>query len=297
MSRLLSYACAATLFAGLIATAGCGGGGGEGSLGASGSVTGRTSSGSGKAPSVDTPVPAAGGVTITVPVTDPATGVTTNTAVTIPSAPIFTNVPANSPLAVLNQGSVLLTGVFGSAGRIGIGGDRASSLASIGTTGVNVDTATGALAQALAVPIAPVTGTKVVLTLPQGNVKTTRGLTIGTTVFEGKFYIDGIATITSPVPVAIDGTLPNDGENAVGSAVTCLFGPGNLGRSATLDVIYGNGFELHQGRNIQRLGANITLAGVTYTNPLHVKFSNLSVDTSAVPAGGISSVSLTIGDR
>lgn len=288
MSRLLSYACAATLFAGLIATAGCGGGGGEGALGASGTLRGTTAQSSASAPNVVTVVPVAGGQALTLQVKDAVTGAVTTQTVVIPSTPIFANVPANSPLAVINLGSTLLGGTF--SGGIGIGGDLASSLDSKTTTGISLSSV-GALLQNLALPIDPVAGTRLVITLPQGNVKT-RDLTVKNTSIAGRFYVDtsgGTVTVVSPVPTSIDGVIPNNGENASGARETCIFGPGNLGRSATLDIVYGNGFELHQSRNIQPDSTN--------GNALTVKFANLTLDSSNVPAGGVDSVSLTIGDR
>ncbi len=288
MSRLLSYACAATLFAGLVATAGCGGGGGEGSLGASGQLRGTTTQSNATAPNVATVVPVAGGQALTLQVTNPVTGAVTTQTVVIPSTPIFANVPANSPLAIINQGSTLLSGTF--SGGVGIGGDLASANASISTSGITLSNA-GALLQNLAIPIDPVAGTRIVLTLPQGNVNT-RALTIGSTVFSGKVYITttgGVVTIINPIPTNQTGTIPNDGENAGGSSEYVTWGPGNQGRSATLDVVYGNGFTLHQARQIQPDPNN---GGV-----LAATFSNLSVDTSNVPAGGVTSVTFTVGDK
>ena len=288
MSRLLSYACAATLFAGLIATAGCGGGGGEGALGASGTLRGATAQSSASAPNVVTVVPVTGGQALTLPVKDAVTGVVTTQTVVIPSTPIFANVPANSPLAVINLGSTLLGGTF--SGGLGIGGDLASSIASSPTSGINLSNL-GSLLQNLALPIDPVAGTRLVITLPQGNVKT-RDVTIKSSSVDGRFYVDisgGGVSIVSPVPTSIDGVIPNNGENAAGARETCIFGPGNLGRSATLDIVYGNGFELHQSRNIQPDSTN--------GNALTAKFANLTLDTSNVPAGGVDSVILTIGDR
>ncbi|MCX6379262.1 MAG: hypothetical protein NT023_07250 [Armatimonadetes bacterium] len=288
MSRLLSYACAATLFAGLIATAGCGGGGGEGALGASGQLRGTTAQSSASAPNVVTVVPVAGGQALTLQVKDAVTGAVTTQTVVIPSTPVFANVPANSPLAVINLGSTLLGGTF--TGGVGISGDLASSIASISTSGISLSNI-GSLLQNLALPIDPVAGTRLTITLPQGNVKT-RDLTVKNTSVTGRFYVDnsgGSITIVSPIPTSINGVIPNNGENAAGAFQTCIFGPGNLGRSATLDIVYGNGFELHQSRNIQPDSAN--------GNALTAKFTNLTLDTSNVPAGGVDSISLTIGDR
>jgi len=287
MSRLLSYACAATLFAGLIAVVGCGGGGGESSLGASGTISGRTSQSVSTAPSTPTTVPTTGGLTISLPVVAP-NGTTTTQQVTIPSTAIFATVPANSPLFVLNAGSALLNGTFASG--VGIGGDLASSLASIPTSGVSLSNL-GAFLQNVALPIPPgPNGSRLVITLPQGNV-TTRALTVAHTVFDGKFYVDldshGNLLITSPLPLTQTGKIPNNGENAVGSDQLCTFGPGNAGRNATLDIDYGNGFKLHQAHAIA-LDSN---------NNLSVHFFDLTTDTSAVPQGGVDTVSLKIGNR
>jgi len=278
MSRLLSYACAATLCLGLAVITGCGGGGESAVPPASGKLTGTITQGSGTSSNVaPIAIPASGGT----PVTATVNGVPVTA--TVPSSTIATTVPVGAVLSVLNAGSVITAGDYGVLSTVGIGGDLASSLASLATktSGITLSNL-GALIQHLGIPIDPGPGgTRVVLSLPQGNVKT-RDLTIGTQVLDGKTYIKG-GNVISHVPLSITGTIPNNGENAAGSQETCIWGAGNTGRLATLDVVYGNGFSLHQSRNID---ANNTAV-----------FRDLTVDTSNVPAGGVESVTLTVGPQ
>jgi len=270
MSRLLSYACAATLCVGLAVVTGCGGGG-EGTVSASGKLTGTTTQATAASSNVaPVAIPASGGT----PVTATVNGVPVT--VTVPSSTITTTVPVGAVLSVLNAGSVIAAGDYGVLSTVGIGGDLTSSLASLNAknSGINLNNL-GALIQNLGIPIDPgPAGTRVVLTLPQGNVKT-RDLTIGSQVIDGATYIKG-GKVISHIPLSINGTIPNNGENAAGSQETCIWGAGNTGRLATLDVVYGNGFSLHQSRNID---ANNTAV-----------FRDLTVDTSNVPAGGVESV-------
>jgi len=276
MSRLLSYACAATLCLGLAVITGCGGGGESAVPPASGKLTGTITQGSGTSSNVaPIAIPASGGTPVTVTVGGvPVT-------VTIPSSTITDTVPVGAVIAVLNSGGVLAAGDYGAGATIGIGGDLASALASLSakTSGITLSNL-GGLIQNLGIPIDPgPAGTRVVLSLPQGNVKT-RDLTIGTQVIDGKTYIKG-GNVISHVPLSITGTIPNNGENAAGAKETAIWGAGNAGRSATLDVVYGNGFTLHQARVID--AANT------------VVFQDITTDTSNVPAGGVQSVTLTVG--
>jgi hypothetical protein len=140
--------------------------------------------------------------------------------------------------------------------------------------------ADGTLPTSFAVPILNAAGTPVSISLPQGNVDT-RVLTIKRVTFSGKFYFVGGQAVI-PIPATIDGKIPNNGENAVGSAVTCTWGAGNNGRSATLQVVYGNGFQLHQTQTITGGSA---------------LFNNLSLDAAEVPQNGVEEVNFTIGDR
>jgi len=277
MSRLLSYACAATLCVGLAVVTGCGGGG-EGTISASGKLSGNTTQANGTSSNVaPIAIPASGGI----PVTATVNGVAVT--VTVPSSAVTATVPANAVLSVLQAGSVLAAGDYAPGGTVGIGDDLASSLASLSakTSGITLSNL-GALIQNLGIPIDPgPTGTRVVLTLPQGNVKT-RDLTIGTQIIDGRTYVRG-ANVISHVPVSVTGTIPNNGENAAGAQETCIWGAGNVGRAVTLDVVYGNGFSLHQSRSID---ANNTAV-----------FRDLTVDTSNVPAGGVQSVTLTVGPQ
>jgi len=223
------------------------------------------------------PVPAAGGTEVKVLVGGK------EVAVIVPSSTITDNIPPGAVISVIETGSALIQGDFGDGAALGIGGDLASAGASLSgkTSGITLG-ALGNLVQSLGIPIAPgPTGTRIVLSLPQGNVKT-RDLTIGTQIIDGRTYVRG-ANVISHVPLSVTGTIPNNGENAAGAQETCIWGAGNVGRAVTLDVVYGNGFSLHQSRSID---ANNTAV-----------FRDLTVDTSNVPAGGVQSVTLTVGPQ
>jgi len=277
MSRLLSYACAATLCLGLAVVTGCGGGG-EGGIGASGKLTGNTTQSSGASTNtVAIPVPAAGGTEVKVLVGGK------EVAVIVPSSTITDNIPPGAVISVIETGSALIQGDFGDGAALGIGGDLDSAGASLAgkTSGITLS-ALGNLVQSLGIPIAPgPTGTRIVLSLPQGNVKT-RTLTIGKTSIDGNSYIRGGKTI-SHVPTKLEGNIPNNGENAAGAKETVTWGEGNVGRLATLDIVYGNGFSLHQSRSIKTDNT--------------ATFENLTVDSQNVPDGGVESVLLTVGPQ
>ncbi|MGV3615345.1 MAG: hypothetical protein ACO1SV_08430 [Fimbriimonas sp.] len=82
-----------------------------------------------------------------------------------------------------------------------------------------------------------------------------------------------------PVPTGMTGTIPQNGQNAVGSDITATF-IGCDGRTATLVIDYGNGFTLQQTRTITDDKA---------------RFRNLTTDSTNVPGVGVETVRLTVG--
>jgi len=125
-------------------------------------------------------------------------------------------------------------------------------------------------------------GTPYELSFPRVDANTDRALTIQHTVFSGKIYLRlNPLQIISPLPVDLVGRIPNNGQNAAGSAVTALFGAGNNGRSAHLHISYGNGFVLDKT--------------VTIANNRAV-FADLFTDASNVPKSGVDTVAFIVGD-
>lgn len=268
MSRLFSVLGATSVLAGALLLTGCESGSG-GITPASGRLIGNIVTASSTAPAAGILVPGTGGATANVTVG----GVLQS--VTIPSG-VGGNVPAGTDLAVILLQSVPLRGTFAPGAQIGVGPNLLGVVTNSGIA-LNTD---GTLPSAFALPILNAAGTPVAIVLPISNIQT-RVLTIQTVSFVGKVYVVG-GNIINPIPATIDGTIPNNGENAVGSAVTCTWGPGNNGRTAALKVVYGNGFQLNQQ---QTIAGNAAL------------FNNLTPDTSDVPQNGVQEVSFTIGDR
>jgi hypothetical protein len=225
-------------------------------------------------------VPASGGAAAVVSVDG------TDTNVTIASTGVENNVAADSPMAFLLQGSRPAAGTFTSGTGIQVGtvNDPAALRASAALSGGSVD-GTGALNQTIALPVSEATGSDYAIGFPQGNVET-RFLTVRFWFFYGRFYVVRTGArrfrVVSPVPEQINGTIPNNGENAAGHSVSCFWGSGNNGRHATLFISYGNGFQLLQAQ---------TIANNTAT------FSNLAQDDSNVPANGVDLVAFIIGNR
>jgi len=188
-------------------------------------------------------------------------------------------VDSSTQLAIIPAG-VGFPGTFGGSSQMGVNGTSNS--------GVGVTTG-GLTASNIALPVTPGSaGTLYTLTFPQGDIDTNARrahpniLTIRELSFTGKFYVfTNPLRIVSPVPTNLAGTIPNNGQNAVGSHVTASFGPGNDGRSATLLINYGNGFALRQTRTITSSLAN---------------FTDLTYDRVSVPQTGVRLVSFTIGD-
>jgi len=284
--------CTFSLFAAVTALAlsGCGGSASvtqptaSGKLGFAGSSTVTTTS------SGSTTVPASGGTIVGT--SDSGTG---GTAV-IPSGAVPPNtvLPAGTQLAVIPLGTGF-PGTFAADGAMGVNGNLNSG---VGVSGSGVTTVNAAL------PVTDGTngtpdGTFYTLTFPGGDLSTTprtkrstapatgvatpEVLTIQNTVFTGQFYVrivSGRPAVISPVPIYISGRIPNNGQNASGATVACQFGPGNIGRSATLTIDYGNGFQLRQTRTISNNS---------------VGFSDIQRDSSNVPVTGVQLLQFDIG--
>jgi hypothetical protein len=241
--------------------AGCSSGTSSVATGPTNTVRGLTTQDSATA-SAPITVPTSGGVTQTLKV-----GGASETVV-VPSG-VAASVPAGATLAVVQSGSTLLSGAYTGGAPISINGVSDSGLT------VNIG---GGITQNVALPIDAAQGTDYAIGLPQGDVQT-RALTIGKTTFSGRFYVRNGA-IVSPLPLGVNGKIPNNGENAAGSQVTATFGAGNDGRTAHLTVDYGNGFVLDQTQTIKSSKA---------------AFQNFATDASSVPANGISTLSLVVG--
>lgn len=264
MARLLSYLGAVIALTGAVILTGCDSGS-TGGGGASGILTGSVNVQTGNTAAAAT-IPANGGAPATV----------NGVSGTIPSGflPTGTTVPAGTPAAVIAQGSLPIKEGFPVGSTLGVG----SSVANVNfNSGVGLGPQ-GEVTGNVVVPVTNPAGTSVVIALPQGNV-ITRDLGIQSVIFSGDLVFQG-GIIIIPVPLSINGVIPNNGENAVGSHVTCTWGPGNNGRSATLNVQYGNGFSLHQSRVITNLTAS---------------FTDLTTDSSDVPAGGVQTVAFAVG--
>ncbi len=242
--------------------AGCGGGSSTLVSGPTNTVSGTSKQTSSAATTAVT-VPATGGATQSITV---GTG---TVAAVIPSGTATPVVPGTQ-LAVVNSGSTLLTGSFTANTSVTVNG--------VSNSGVTVDS-TGAISQNVALPIDPTSGSAYEFDLPVGTLQS-RGLASKKTTFSGRFYITGTG-IVSPFPTNVTGKIPNNGENAKGSTVTTTFGPGNNGRTVRLTVDYGNGFVLDQTQ---------TIASNTVT------FQNFATDASNIPATGVASITVAVGD-
>ena len=190
------------------------------------------------------------------------------------------NANTATPFLLIKAGSQPFAAIFNGTGQLGVATARALAQAlANGNTGGGVINAQGVLQVDVAIPLTGgAAGTNVALALPL-NVVQTRALDIASVTFEGLIYINGL-NIISPIPTSIDGTIPNNGENAQGGDVTTTFGAGNNGRIANLRIEYGNGFILNQNQTITNLSA---------------RFRNLSPDAQNVPSNGVSLVAFTIG--
>jgi hypothetical protein len=186
-----------------------------------------------------------------------------------------------TPFLIIKAGSQPFAAVFNGNGQLGVSTARALAQAlANNNVGGAVINAQGVLQVDVAIPLTGgAAGTFVALALPLNSVQT-RALDIASVTFEGKVYFIG-GNIISPIPLSISGTIPNNGENAVGGDVTCTFGAGNNGRHANLRVEYGNGFILNQTQTIANLSA---------------RFRDMETDAQNVPGNGVSLVAFTIGD-
>lgn len=205
--------------------------------------------------------PPAGGTTTTVSVG----GV--DTTVTVPAgAPAAA---AGSNLGVLPSGSQALAGTYTAGAAVKVN-DQTNS-------GLTVD-ATGHLNQNAALP-ATAAGVFYKLEFPAVTLAS-KVLDVASYEVSGTWYIGG-GIFSVPLPLNLSGNLPNNGQNAAGSSATVTFLPGCNGRTATLKVTYGNGFVL--GPKTKTISGNA------------VTFSDLSTDSSNVPAGGVQKVELMVG--
>lgn len=239
-----------------VVAAGCGGGGSNPVPSANGGVNFSGAETVPTTASSDAVIPATGGVVVSSGEGD----------VVVPSGSGAT-VTAGSDLATLPAGVGLL-GSFAAGSTLTVNGVTNSGL-SLGTDGLS-DQASG-------FPVAD-GGTNYTLAFPAGTLDTTRALTVGSFVLTGRWYVR--PTLSIPVPISLSGTIPQNGQNAVGADVVATFLPGCNNRSATLTVTYGNGFVLQQTRTI---AAN------------QVRFTNFTTDSVSIPAGGVQEVRLSVG--
>jgi len=218
--------------------------------------------------------------TSTAPATVPATGGTTITTAggvtaVIPSGsvPGGTTLPAGTIFVIIPAG-------VGFAGTTPAGGQLViNSVTNSGAlVGLN-----GLLSVNVAIPVTPgPDGTLYSISFPNASLSTSRALTVQNIEFTGKFYIlANPLRVVSPVPVGLEGSLPNNGQNAAGSNVLATFASGNNGRSANLFVDYGTGFKLNQTRSVASL---------------QTRFTNLRFDSQNVPQNGVRLVRFIVGD-
>lgn len=259
-SRLSIFAAFAVL-----AVAGCGGSNGNNPVpSANGAINFTGAEAASGFASESAVVPASGGATVS----------TGEGNVVIPSGAVAggSTVSSETPLAIFPAG-VGFPGSYAAGSTIRVNGVTNSG-APTGTDGLTD--------AALAFPVST-TGTNYTLSFPAGTLNTSRDLTVGEFVISGKWYVsfDPIQ-FSIPVPTDFTGTIPNNGQNAVGADVTAYFENCD-GRQATLRIVYGGGtgFVLEQTRTI----ANG-----------QVRFNNITTDSVSVPNSGVSSVSLTVGD-
>jgi len=228
-------------------------------------------------------VPDSGGVQVSTG--DLATG--GNAIIPSGAVPPGTTLGAGTQLAVIPRGFGF-EGSFTSGSQVTVN-NNANSGVTIGSGGLTT--------QNVALPVSNGTngtpnGSFYSISFPGGSLNTIspgvkpfspKILTIQTTQFNGQYYVllvNNKVQVISPVPTSVTGNIPNNGQNAAGSKVICLFGPGNNGRSATLNIDYGNGFSLSQEK-------------VIASNK--VTFSNLQLDSSNVPRTGIKLLEFTVG--
>lgn len=245
-----------------VVAVGCSGSGSNPVIAANGGVNFSGAEADAATATTDTAIPAAGGAEVS----------TSEGDAVVPSGAGST-VQAGDTLAVLPAGIGLL-GDFAAGSTLRVNGVTNSG-AFLGTDGLSD--------QALAFPVST-EGTPYTLAFPAGTLDTTRALTVGEFVFSGKWYVFfEPLSFSIPVPTGLTGTIPNNGQNAVGADVTATFLSGCNGRSATLRIVYGGGtgFVLEQTRTI----ANN-----------RVRFNNITQDAVNVPNSGVSSVRLTVGD-
>jgi predicted small lipoprotein YifL len=218
-------------------------------------------------PAADTVVPATGGATVTVP------GVSGTTVIPSGSVAGGSTVHSTDYLAIIPSG----TGFLGA-----LTGSNSVTVNGVSNSGATI-TSNGFLGQNLALPVEPGNaGTHYTLTYPASDLNTSRVLTVQNIIFEGTFYIKlSPIRVYSPVPIALKGSLPNNGENAFGSFMNVWWNPNNAGRSAKLFIDYGNGFTLQQTRTIDASG--------------YASFRNFTVDPSNIPPTGVQTVKFTIG--
>jgi hypothetical protein len=188
--------------------------------------------------------------------------------VIVPSGVTDPTVTPNTFLAVLPAG-------FGFRGAFTPGADLVVNGVTNSGARVGID---GLLDHPVGLPVTEA-GVPYTLSFPDGTLDT-RALTVANFVFEGTFYLRTNQVI-SPVPISLTGSIPNNGENAVGAHISATFSAGNNGRSATLTIDYGTGFVLQQTKTI----ANNA-----------VSFSDLSMDTQNVPNTGVQTIKLAIGN-
>lgn len=248
----------------VLAVAGCGGGGNNPSPSANGAINYEGVPAASGFASESTPVPATGGATVSTGEGD----------VLIPSGAVAggSTVSSETPLAIFPAG-IGFPGTYAAGSTLRVNGVTNSGAAT-GTDGLT-DTA-------LAFPVST-EGTLYTLSFPAGALNTTRDLNVGRFDLVGRWYIFfEPLSFSIPVPTSIEGTLPQNGQNARGADVVATF-IGCNGRTATLRVVYGGGtgFVLQQTRTIE---------------DGQVRFTNLTEDSVPVPNSGVESVTLTVGD-
>lgn len=217
-------------------------------------------------PGTDVVVPPTGGAETTV------TGVSGTTI--IPSGVDDTVVTTDDHLAVIPAGTGF-PGIITGSPNVTVNG--------VENSGVTV-TNNGLLAVNMALPVQPgPAGTHYTISTPASALTTSRVLHTQSVEFSGTFYLFlSPFRLISPVPIALQGSIPNDGENAAGSFVNAWWGPGNTGRTATLFIDYGNGFTRQQTRTIDGSG--------------QAAFRNFITDASNVPSTGVKLIRFTVGN-
>jgi hypothetical protein len=244
--------------------AGCGGSGGDSVSPATGNLNFDGAATLTALLTGDRVIPATGGVS----------AATTEGQVLIPSGSVDagTNLPEGTAVAIIPAG-VGFDGAFNLGASLTVNG--------VSNSGAAV-ASNGHLTLPIGLPVpAGVEGINHTISFPSGHLDT-RDLTVQRFVISGKYYLRGGPTrIISPLPVSLSGRIPNNGQSAVNSDVTAMFGPENNGRSATLTIDYGTGFTLSQTKVI----ANN-----------QVRFANFNGDSQPIPSTGVAEVRLNVGD-